>query len=51
MVSEVVVGGEGGSEDITVIQFAIMETLMVLRVVLHFVPLTAGQISALCRRR
>lgn len=50
VVSEVVVGGEGGSE-VTVIWLGVMETLMVFRVVLHFVPLTAGQIPALCWRR
>lgn len=47
MVSQVVVGGEGASQAVTVVRFGIMETPMVLRVVLHFVPLTAGLITAL----
>lgn len=44
-------GGEGTSEEVTAVRFGVTETLTVLRVVLHLVPLAAGQITALCERR
>lgn len=48
VVSEAVVGGEGCSEKVTVIRSGVMETLLVLSIIPHFVPLTAGQIAAFC---
>lgn len=48
---KVVVGSEGGTDEVTVIWFGVSETLFVLQVALHLVPLTAGQIAALCSRR